>query len=234
MAFRFKQFSVIDEASALKVGTDAVILGAWAGSKEAEYILDVGTGCGLLPLMLAQRFQKSKITAIDIHEGSAQDAEKNFKASPWSDRLILRHQSLQDFTGNRQASYDLIISNPPYFNNALLPHDDKKKIAKHSGELSYGELAEAAARLLKPEGKLALILPYENREWFRIIAKQCGLHCIRELIIYPVAGKNPNRYLSEWSFSGQVCACEELYIRDRNHNYTEEYKQLTEEFYLAQ
>lgn len=233
MAFRFKQFTVNDHNSALKVGTDAVLLGAWAGGGKPAKILDVGTGCGLLSLMLAQRFQNSQITAIDIHEGSLLDARENFKSSPWSDRLLAIHKSLQVFTLERQATFDLIISNPPFFNRSLLPPDNNKKIAKHSGELSYGELTKAASLLLNPSGKLAMILPYENRDLFRKIAENDRLYCTRELIINPVAGKKPNRYLSEWGFKNEAHIAGELNIRDRKHNYTNEYLLLTGDFYLA-
>jgi len=233
MAFRFKQFSVNDTNSTLKVGTDAVLLGVWAGSGKPENILDAGTGCGVLSLMLAQRFQNSRIKAIDIHEGSVLDALENFRASPWRDRLSVQLQSVQQFANEDHAKFDLIISNPPFFNSSLLPPDAKKKIAKHSGELSYSDLAEASRLLLTPEGKLALILPYENREVFSEIAQNSGLYCIREMIICPVEGKKPNRYMSEWGFSMQACKTEELNIRGRDHHYTEEYKLLTRGFYLA-
>lgn len=217
----------------MKVGTDAVLLGSWAGNKDVKIALDIGTGCGLLPLMLAQRFGNAKITGIDIHQGSVEDAQENFAASLWNERLTVLHQSLQEYTRVSKVNYDLIISNPPFFSESLLPPDEKKKIAKHTGKLSYEEIVISATRLLKPSGSLALILPYENRHLFKEIAENNGLYCTREMIVFPVAGKTPNRYLSEWGLDKEEYITEVLYIRNQDHNYTKEYKQHTKEFYLA-
>jgi len=233
MPFRFKQFSIVDERSAMKVGTDAVLLGCWAGNAKPANILDIGTGCGLISLMLAQRFPDAKITGIDIHSGSLQDANENFRASEWNSRLGVKHISLQEYAPTHKKTFDLIVSNPPFFINSLLPPGSKKKLAKHSGELSFQEVAEASAALLKPEGSLALILPYENREIFKNNATRAGLSLVREIIVHPVRGKTPNRYLSEWGFIQKETVSNELHIRDEDHNYTRQYIEMTREFYLA-
>ena len=233
MAFRFKQFSVIDKNSTLKVGTDAVLLGAWAGSGTPENILDIGTGCGLLSLMLAQRFKEAKVTGIDIHEGSVRDASENFAASAWAERLRAKHLSLQEFSKGRLDEYDLIISNPPFFNNALLPSAAKRKLAKHSGELSFHDLALHVKRLLKARGSFSLILSYESKDEFRQIAEKTGFYLHREMIIFPVKGKKANRYLSEWGTFAAEPITEELSIRNKDHIFSREYIELTKEFYLA-
>ena len=233
MAFRFKQFTVNDERSSMKTGTDAVLLGAWAGSLIPATILDIGTGCGLIALMMAQRFKGAMITAIDIHEGSVGQAGENFKASRWSENLSAELISLQDLAASRAKAFDLIISNPPFFSDSLLPPDPSKKIARHTETLSFPELAKGIADLLKPGGHFALILPTESHKAFSRHATKNHFLLCRELEITPVKGKIPNRILSEWTKEQEEPFFESLTIRKNPMEYTDEYKKLSGEFYLA-
>ncbi len=233
MGFRFKQFSVVDDKSSMKVGTDAVLLGAWAGCRNPKNILDAGSGSGLIALMMAQRFQAARILGIDIHPGSIKQAEMNFTASPWRERLEIREISLQHFATKQSKAFDLIVSNPPFFNASLLPPDESKKMAKHTESLSYNELVVSIASLLHTDGSFALILPYENKDNFDRLAVEQGLFLSRELVVIPVKGKDPNRYLSEWTWKQQISVREELCIRENPGEYTEEYRKLTVDFYLA-
>lgn len=217
----------------MKVGTDAVLLGAWAGCGNPKNILDAGSGSGLIALMMAQRFPGARVLGIDIHPGSIQQAEMNFTASPWRDNLEIREISLQDFATIPSNAFDLIVSNPPFFNASLLPPDESKKLAKHTESLSYDELVVSIASLLHEDGRFALILPYENKDNFDRLAAEQGLLLSRELAVIPVKGKDPNRYLSEWTWKQQFPIREELCIRTNIKEYTEEYKKLTEDFYLA-
>lgn len=233
MAFRFKQFSVEDEHASMKVGTDAVLLGAWAGNGRPEHILDIGAGSGVISLMLAQRFPGAMITGIDIHQDSVVQAEKNFNKSPWKKNLDVIASSLQDFCGGQIRKYELILSNPPFFSDSFRPHTSSKKVAKHTDSLSYEELVRGAAGLLHQEGSFALVLPYDKREKIAQLATDHGLFLARELSIIPIQGKDPNRYLSEWTLVEQEPVEDELCIRMTAKEYSREYKSLTEEFYLA-
>jgi len=233
MAFNFKQFKVYDDRSSMKVGTDAVLLGAWANAARADSILEIGCGSGVISLMMAQRFPGSRIDAIDIHAESVEQANENFKSSPWSGSLTAQNISIQDLSKNHSSKYDLIISNPPFFNDSLLPPDTLKRNAKHTASLTYHELITCAVNLLHENGKIVLILPYDSRDAFINMANEHGLFLSQELIIYPTVDKAANRFLSEWSRDQKKPGKKDLYIRNSYRNYTEEYKALTKDFYLA-
>lgn len=217
----------------MKVGTDAVLLGAWAGIGRAKNILDIGTGSGLLALMMAQRNPDAGILGIDIHKASVAEANKNFSASPWADRLSSREISLQKFTDLAEEAYDMIISNPPFFNFSLLPDTHNKTIAHHSGELPHEVIALSAAKLLNDKGSLALVLPVESHDLFCKHATNNGLCLKRKMIITPVKGKLANRILSEWGGKESKTQTCKLCIRDTSGAYTDEYIELTKDFYLA-
>ncbi len=217
----------------MKLGTDAVLLGAWAGIGKAENILDIGCGCGIISLMLAQRFPQAKISAIDIHRGSVEQARDNFDTSPWRKNMSARQISLQELLASETSSYDLIVSNPPFFIDSLLPPDQDKKLAKHTGSLSYAELAEGSSGLLRPGGRFALILPYDKREVFSQHALQNKLYLSRQLILTPICGKAANRVLLEWTNEKSDSFTEYLTIRKKNREYTDDYRDLTADFYLA-
>jgi len=233
MAFNFKQFKVNDDRSSMKVGTDAVLLGAWADGDRAASILEVGSGSGVISLMLAQRFPASRIEAIDIHSESVEEATENFYSSPWPDILSAQNISIQDFAESNESKFDLIVSNPPFFNDSLLPPDTLKRQAKHTGSLPYTELINSIVKLLHGNGKFVLILPYDSKDAFTQIAMARGLYLSQELIIYPAIGKPANRFISEWTRKKKKQGRKELFIRNSEREYTKEYKVLTEDFYLA-
>jgi tRNA1Val (adenine37-N6)-methyltransferase len=233
MAFRFKQFTVHDELSSMKVGTDAVLLGAWAGRKGIERILDVGTGSGVIALMMAQRFPDATIIGIDLHKESIRQAEKNFILSPWSERLQALRITLQEMSTTQKLEFDLIVSNPPFFVDSVLPPDPSRKMARHTGTLSYEELVQCSGSLLKKTGNLSLILPYDSKASISAIMEKKDFHLQRESDIIPVRDRQPNRFLSEWGRTKTDLDSGELMIRKDQSTYSEEYKELTEEFYLA-
>ncbi len=180
--FRFKQFTIHDDQCAMKVGTDGVLLGAWAAQNHSPWltthssILDIGTGSGLIALMLAQRFPNAHILGIDIDADAVQQANENFAASPWSNRLHAEHISLQDmrlplsWEGKRGAN--LIVSNPPFFQNSLKAPNAARSTARHTDTLSYTDLIAHSANLLAPNGILSLILPIEAEEEIIQLAQQ--------------------------------------------------------------
>jgi tRNA1Val (adenine37-N6)-methyltransferase len=233
MTFRFKRFSVNDDMSSMKVGTDAVLLGAWARHGQGDHILDIGTGSGLIALMIAQRYPEAHILGIDIHPASITEAKKNFKSSPWRERLSAKEISLQEFSISNPEKFGMIISNPPFFNDSLLPQTSNKMMARHTGMLGHDELAEGCTQLLTEKGKLSIILDMEGHETFNRHAQTKGLFLIRKLLITPVKGKAPNRILSEWGKKEAVMNTGNLCIRDRSGAFSPEYIELTRAFYLA-
>ncbi len=229
--FQFKQFKINQDRCAMKVGTDGVLLGAWADVASARSILDIGTGTGLLSLMVAQR-SKAEITAIEIDQDASLQAEENVDGSPWKERIKVINCSLQEFQG--ETSFDHIISNPPYFNQSLKSERENRSLARHTDTLSYEELLYGAAQLLNKEGKFSVILPYNEKENFFRIAESHQLYPKRIVTIYPTPSSTPKRFMAELIFNQEECINSNLIIEATGrHQYSEEYKRLTEEYYLG-
>lgn len=230
--FQFKQFRIQDENSAMKVGTDAVLLGAWIKPENFKTILDIGTGSGLIALMMAQR-TNAQIEAIDIDLDSIQEASNNFMISPWSDNLFAIHSSLFDHLIQSKKKYDLVLSNPPYFSNSLKSPSDRKNLSKHTSTLSHKDLISGVKKLISPEGTFALIIPFDQMSSFINLALMEGLYCNTKLIIYPTPDKQANRIIMEFRLNRDIHLKEEkLTIRDEFGIFTEQYKILTKNFYL--
>lgn len=233
MPFQFKEFKVDDSNCPMKVGTDSVLLGAWARIEESRRILDIGTGCGLLALMAAQR-SNAIITAIDIDADAIKAAESNFLSSPWKNRLEALQAGLQEYAAKcPPATFDHIITNPPFFINSLKAPGKERSNARHTDQLPYELLASASSKLLKPDGRLSLVLPVNESEIFRRIAEAQGLFINNKMNIVPKKGKPGNRVLIEFRLIKNLDYWEEeLMIRDQSGGYTNDYKELTMEFYL--
>ena len=233
MAFRFKQFSVRDDISSMKVGTDAVLLGAWAGSGGIEGVLDIGTGSGVIALMMAQRFINAEVLGIDIHPESVEQARENFISAPWASRMKALKTSLQQLSAVSPHKFDLVVSNPPFFKDSLLPPDPSRTLARHAGTLSFEELISCSSRLLNDHGTLALILPFKDKAEIHALMGRHELYPGREMNVIPVSGREPNRFLSEWGREPRTIESVDLVIRQDAHLYTEDYRKLTADFYLA-
>lgn len=230
--FQFKQFSIRDENSALKVGTDAVLLGASINTENSKSILDIGCGSGIIALMMAQK-SNSTIDAIDIDFESVEEAKINFENSPWSDQLIAKHVSLSDHVKQSKKKYDLIVSNPPFFNNSLKSPSDRNNLSKHTSSLSHEELLSGVKNLLSADGVFAVIIPFDQMTSFLNMALIEGLYCLQKLIIYPTPKKPVNRIILELSKNQPVKSKEDsLTIRDASGNFTEQYKTQTRDYYL--
>lgn len=230
--FEFKQFTIYQDASAMKVGTDGVLLGAWADIKNKNNILDIGTGTGLIAIMAAQRNKSAIIDAIDIDSKACIQAEENAKGTKWCNRINVINTSLQDFSTDDK--YDLIISNPPFFNNSTKAAGKQRTVARHTYNLPHQKLILFAKNNLSDKGLLSVILPVCEGEELIIFGKKNHVHCLRKTFVIPKPGSNPKRLLLE--FSTQEC---ETYIEylttetEKRHIYTKEYKRLTKDFYLA-
>lgn len=197
--FRFQQFVVHDELCAMKVGTDGTLLGAWCPLPETvQHILDVGTGSGLIAMMIAQRISADSkehfaIDAIDIVPEAVAQAKANFEATPWSSHLTAYQQDIRQMVQNQQ--YDLVVSNPPYFQDSLKNPDAGRMTARHTDSLAYQELIEAAARLLRPNGCLAVILPAEAEAVFLRLGQEAGLTPLQITRVRTKAGKPCKRVM---------------------------------------
>ena len=226
--FRFIQFEVSHHRSTMKVGTDAVVLGAWLDVSGARRILEIGTGCGIIALMLAQK-SPATIDAIDVDEASANEAGENFANSPWTDRLKSFHVSLNDFATDKTGIYDLIVSNPPFFQNSLLPPTKGRQLARHNVELTFDTFLYDSSRLLSHEGQLAVILPGSEEEKFIEIAGKESLFLQSKLIIYPKPSKPTKRVILVFSFFRTVDPIvDSIILRDENGTYSNDYKNLTQ------
>ena len=230
--FRFKQFTVCDERSAMKIGTDGVLLGAWTDIEDDSRILDVGTGTGLIALMLAQRNASAEIVGVDISREAIEEARDNFLNSPWTTRLSATEDDVCSFES--ADKFDHVVSNPPYFVDSLHSPDKLRTMARHTSSLKFEDLVASAVRLLKPEGRLSVILPTECAMQFRFAAFG-RLWLRRQTDVVTKAGDTPRRTLMEFCLTDKplMPSVATLIMRHRDSSYTEEYRQLTEDFYIS-
>ncbi len=231
--FRFKHFEVLNDRTAMKVGTDGVLLGAWCDVTGARRVLDVGAGCGVISLMVAQRNDMTQIDAVEIDKDSADEAALNFSRSPWSNRLHIEHYDFNEFAMRDMVEgYDLIVSNPPFFTNGILPPEASRMSARHTRNLTYGQLLRNAGRLLAEDGKIALITPFDN---IKEIVEECvfnNLNISRKIDVISVEGLPPKRVL--WELVKHPCQLLEnnLVIEVAPGVYSDEYVNLCKDFYL--
>ncbi|WP_234408438.1 tRNA1(Val) (adenine(37)-N6)-methyltransferase [Marinilabilia salmonicolor] len=219
----------------MKVGTDGVLLGAWTPvDLQPAKILDAGTGTGLVALMLAQRTRNAMIDAVEIDDAACVDARINFEASPWNDRLNLYHASLQDFAENSASSYDLIVSNPPFFSGSMKNECSRKATARHDVSLTAEDLLEGVNKLLSVDGVFSLILPVYDYESFRLKAACSGMYEQKRLMVHPNPGKPAKRVLSVWTRKQvNLPIIESLDVEESRHKYTPGFKNIVSGFYLA-
>ncbi len=229
--FQFKHFVINQENCAMKVSTDGVLLGSWANVEDVTSILDIGTGTGLLALMMAQR-TLARIDAIEIEPSAFRQAYENSKNSKWSDRIRIINASLQEYV-KCGKKYDLIVCNPPYFSNSLKSGNVKRNLARHNDYLSQTELLAGVNKLLSANGRFALILPYNEGKAFILESVTYGLYCSAILNIKPGPEREINRLVIELSRLSQQMEENVVIIRQEDGTYTEDYKRLTSEYYLG-
>ena len=227
--FQFKQFTVWHDRCAMKVGTDGVLLGAWAPVKSAESILDIGTGTGLVALMLAQRSQAS-IVALEIDEAAAAQAQENVNRSPWQSKIKIIKTDFKEY--NSDKKFDVIVSNPPYFEDSLKCPNKQRNAARHNSELTYDELLKGVADLLLPDGLFTLVIPTNAENTVKEIASSYALYPVRQLYIITKPKFPSKRTLISFSFHCEEHTYECILTEIARHQYSEEYIALTKEFYL--
>jgi len=227
--FRFKQFSVVQEKSAMKVGTDGVLLGAWANAENPQKILDIGTGTGLILLMLAQRFPESELTGIEIDENAFEEAKFNISESIFKERCKVVHASLQEF--NSEEKFDLIISNPPFFELTHKENSSRNK-ARQQSDLTFKELIFHSEKLLSENGKFAVIIPFESEIYIINLASESNLFPQKITRVKGNENADFKRSLICFSRKNSQPEIDELIIEISRNVYTENYISLTRDFYL--
>lgn len=231
--FQFKQFRIVQERSAMKVGMDGVLLGAWTDPSGADRILDIGTGTGLIALMMAQKNNGAQIDAIEVDQEAFNEAVLNCQQSSWNNRIKLKLCSFQEFLERTNLKYDLIVSNPPFFSNGVKAPLENRAQARHSDSLPLNVLISGAAGLLQEKGRIALVLPIESLQEIESLAQSNGLFLSRLCRVKPNPLKPEFRILIELTNRQNSLQEETLMIEFENHHdYTPEYKELTRDFYL--
>ena len=241
--FQFKKFTINQDRCAMKVGTDGVLLGAWCPIDNNPFsILDIGAGTGILSLILAQRSNAEhpslqgelaqQIDAIEIDENAFEQCVENFESSPWGDRLFCFHAGLDEFMEEPEDEYDLIISNPPFYTEDYKTENEQRDLARFSDALPFEDLVEAAHLLLSENGIFAVIIPFKEEEKFIALAKDFELHPFKITRVKGTPTTEIKRSLLAFSKTQKQTLIDELIIETARHQYTEEYIDLTKDFYL--
>lgn len=233
--FQFKEFRIEQGACAMKVSTDACVLGAVAPVAKAQRLLDIGTGTGLLALMAAQRSPTAAIEAVELDPAAAAQAAANFRASLWAPRLTLHALPLASLAATRPAAFDGIVCNPPFFRHSLRSPNAQRTTARHTtaASLTFAELAQFAADFLTATGQLTVLLPPPEMQHFRQAAAAAGLWPVAQLVLRHRAGSKPLRHIITFARQASLLRQEELLIKDANEQYSQSFRELLEPFYLA-
>lgn len=231
--FIFKQFKILQEKCAMKVGTDAVLLGSWVNTSGAQKILDIGTGTGIIALMLAQK-SNAIVDAIDIDTNAYLQAMENANNCRWKDRIHVQQISLQQFAGTADHKYDLIVSNPPYFVDSSKASEESRTNARHTDQLPFDDLLNGVLRLLSSDGKFYAILPTKESQVFREMAEKQNLFLTKLTRVITRTDKPEKRLLMKFEFSQKLLEENSIIIEDEGrHCYTKEYTELTKDYYLG-
>lgn len=238
--FQFKQFAIHQDQCAMKIGTDSVLLGAWTSVKSRPFsILDIGSGTGILSLMLAQRIDAQVIEALEIDDQTYEQCVENFENSPWNDRLFCFHASLEEFVEDLSADqigiddkYDLIICNPPFYAETYKTENTQRDLARFQDAMPFEHLLESVATLLSEHGLFSLIIPFSEEKQFITLASKMALFPKRITHVRGTPSSDIKRSLIEFSFSEISCEISELIIETERHQYTDSYINLTKDFYL--
>lgn len=231
--FVFKQFAIAQDRCTMKVGTDGVLLGAWADVKDVKTALDIGTGSGLIAIMLAQRALDAQIHAVEIDEEACAQAQENMQNAPWAERLSAFPIAIQDFIKAQDKLYDLIVSNPPFFSGGTFSQNQDRNSVRHTIKLSHGDLLSAVRTLLSESGRFCVILPFIEGLRFQEIARDYNLYCTKITEVKPKADKPVERLLLQFERHEQPLQKDSLVIQiEARNEWTQDYITLTGDFYL--
>jgi tRNA1Val (adenine37-N6)-methyltransferase len=231
--FVFKQFKILQDKCAMKVGTDAVLLGSWVTTTGAKKILDIGTGTGIIALMLAQK-SDAIVDAIDIDDNAFIQALENATNSHWKERIYVHHISLQQYTTSCNHQYDLIVSNPPYFVDSSKALEESRTNARHTDQLPFDDLLNGVLHLLSPIGKFYVILPTKESQVLREMAEKQNLFLTKLTRVITRADKPEKRLLMKFEFIQNTVEENSIIIeKEERHCYTDEYTELTKDYYLG-
>lgn len=231
--FEFKQFTINQSKCAMKVGTDAVLLGSWVEINNAQQILDIGTGTGVIAMMMAQK-SNAQIIALDIDAIACEQSRENVNHSPWANRINILNESLQNFTVNENLKFDLIVSNPPYFVDAYKSAEEARNQARHADQLPFIDFIQCSIKLLNNDGKICIILPTKESIKFRELAAANHLYLTKIMHVKTTEYKDEKRQLLQFELVNKKLIEETLVIeQEERHCYSKEYKELTKDFYLA-
>ncbi|WP_339921413.1 methyltransferase [uncultured Flavobacterium sp.] len=232
--FQFKQFTIQQDQCAMKIGTDGVLLGSWTPIENNPIsILDIGTGTGVIALMLSQRSTAEQIDALEIDSAAYEQAVDNFENSPWSDRLFCFHAGLDEFVEEPEDEYDLIVSNPPFYSEDYKTESEQRDLARFQDALPFEDLIEAADLLLSENGIFSVIIPFKEEENFLALAKEMELYPLKITRVKGTPTTEIKRSLLAFSRNeNSNFSTDELIIETARHIYTREYIELTKEFYL--
>ena len=232
--FKFKQFTIHQDRCAMKVGTDGVLLGAWCPIDNNPFsVLDIGAGTGILSLMVAQRTNAEQIDALEIEEDAYEQCVENFEASPWRDRLFCFHAGLDEFVDDPEDEYDIIISNPPFYSEDFKTDNSQRDLARFQDALPFEDLVEAADLLLSENGIFAVIIPFKEEERFIDLCAEVELFPIKVTRVKGLHNTPIVRSLLAFKrYELSVLTADELVIEINRHEYTDDYINLTKDFYL--
>ncbi|WP_298494166.1 methyltransferase [uncultured Algibacter sp.] len=231
--FKFKEFTINQDQCAMKIGTDAVLLGAWASLKNSPFsILDIGAGTGVLSLMLAQRCHAELIDAIEIDDKTYEQCVENFEQSPWGDRLFCYHASLNEFVEELDDTYDLIICNPPFYTEDYKTDNTQRDLARFQDAMPFNHLLESVSKLLSNDGIFSVVIPFKESSTFIQTASKFNLFPNRILHVKGNPTSEIKRALLEFSFRESEINMHSLIIETERHQYTKDYVNLTKDFYL--
>ncbi len=233
LPFKFKEFSVNQDSCAMKIGTDGVLLGAWTSvDKNPFSVLDIGSGTGVLSLMIAQRSYAENIEALEIDADAYEQCSENFENSPWADRLFCYHASLLEFVEEIDDKFDLIICNPPFYSEDYKTDNDARDLARFNDAMPFEHLIFSVANLLSEDGLFSVVIPFKEEANFIALASKSGLFPNRVLRVKGHSTSEIKRSLIEFSFTQQDTNISELIIETARHQYTDDYIALTKDFYL--
>jgi tRNA1Val (adenine37-N6)-methyltransferase len=231
--FRFKQFAINHDRTAMKVGTDGVLLGAIAGSGSPKNILEIGVGSGVVSLMLAQRFPLASITGVEIDPEACKQANENAQNSPWADRIDFLNLSFQEFCKKTEQRFDLIVSNPPYFSNHLKSPDPKRNLALHNDALPFTQLVSGVTKLLNPKSEFWVILPPDQMSDLEKIMDSSGLNLMSKISVKDNPKKNILRLISAFSLNKQYIIEKNLCMKREDGSFSKEYSELMRDFLIV-